>query len=308
VVNDSLVSDRQSLGSNCEADYENALGVTTSDGTLTQRLVTKNGENTNIGSRLYLLDSTGERYEYINFIGKEISYDLDVSQIPCGVNAALYSVEMPLDGTGTEGAKCGTGYCDANYTGGTGCAELDIQEANNQAMAITTHQCQFYGQSTTSLPCFADGCGFNTYRYGGRDFWGTTIDPMQKMRVVTQVLGAASSIAEIRRKYVQKGKVIDNPTLVINNVGNFSSISDSFCKATDHYTDVWGTQSTMGVSVARGHVLVFSLWDSDDMGWLDADENGPCPARTPTSEIESQYPNMTVTWSNLRFRDIDTTY
>jgi hypothetical protein len=38
--------------------------------------------------------------------------------------------------------KKSAGYCDANYVGGTGCAEFDIQEANNKAMVYTTHTCQ----------------------------------------------------------------------------------------------------------------------------------------------------------------------
>ena len=50
---------------------------------------------------------------------REFSFDVDVSKMPCGLNGALYFVQMDQDGgkakySGNEGgAKYGTGYCDA---------------------------------------------------------------------------------------------------------------------------------------------------------------------------------------------------
>lgn len=50
---------------------------------------------------------------------REFTFDVDVSNLPCGVNGALYFVEMDADGgkskfpTNKGGAKYGTGYCDA---------------------------------------------------------------------------------------------------------------------------------------------------------------------------------------------------
>ena len=50
---------------------------------------------------------------------KEFTFDVDVSNMPCGLNGALYFVEMEADGgkakhpTNEAGAKYGTGYCDA---------------------------------------------------------------------------------------------------------------------------------------------------------------------------------------------------
>lgn len=49
----------------------------------------------------------------------EFSYEVDVSQLPCGLNGALYFVEMEKDGgkkrfsSNKAGAAYGTGYCDA---------------------------------------------------------------------------------------------------------------------------------------------------------------------------------------------------
>ena len=49
---------------------------------------------------------------------KEFTFDVDVSELPCGLNGALYFVEMEEDGghhyPGNDaGANYGTGYCDA---------------------------------------------------------------------------------------------------------------------------------------------------------------------------------------------------
>ena len=104
---------------------------------------------------------------------KEFTFDVDVSELGCGINGALYFVEMEEDGGlkypgNKAGPNYGTGYCDAQCphdikwiygepnmedweTGsdansgigkyGTCCFELDIWEANSMASAYTNHPC-----------------------------------------------------------------------------------------------------------------------------------------------------------------------
>jgi cellulose 1,4-beta-cellobiosidase len=87
-----------------ELDYEKHVGVTVSGGTLTQRLVSALWDDQKIvGSRLYIVDSADSKYEEYKFVGKEFTYTVDMSQIPCGVNAALYRVEMPAEGKSPGG-------------------------------------------------------------------------------------------------------------------------------------------------------------------------------------------------------------
>lgn len=71
----------------------------------------------NIGSRVYLLESES-KYQMFNLLNQEFTFDVDMSQLPCGLNGAVYFVSMDADGgmakySGNKaGAKYGTGYCD----------------------------------------------------------------------------------------------------------------------------------------------------------------------------------------------------
>lgn len=72
-----------------------------------------------MGSRMYLA-SPNNTYELFKLApNREFSFDVDVSQLACGLNGALYFVSMDADGgmarypTNKAGANYGTGYCDA---------------------------------------------------------------------------------------------------------------------------------------------------------------------------------------------------
>ncbi|KAF7296285.1 Glucanase [Mycena chlorophos] len=178
---------------------------------LTLKFVTF-GQQENIGSRVYLLNSGGTAYQPFDFVNKEFvplthhSFDVDVSQLPCGLNGALYFVQMDTDGgvaksngLNKAGPKYGTGYCDsqcprdlkfiqglANNVGwvpsandsnsgtgnmGTCCPEMDIWEANSVSTALTPHTCTTLGQSTcTGSACSAPNVTSGTCDQSGCDF------------------------------------------------------------------------------------------------------------------------------------------
>jgi cellulose 1,4-beta-cellobiosidase len=97
------------------ADYSGTYGITTSGNALTLKFVTQSAQK-NVGSRLYLMaDDT--HYQNFKALNQEITFDVDVSQLPCGLNGAVYFSEMPIDGgissTNKAGAQYGTGYCDS---------------------------------------------------------------------------------------------------------------------------------------------------------------------------------------------------
>lgn len=67
--------------------------------------------------RLYLLAEDEKNYEMLKLTGNELSFDVDVSHLPCGMNGAFYLSEMEANGgqsaLNPAGAAYGTGYCDA---------------------------------------------------------------------------------------------------------------------------------------------------------------------------------------------------
>lgn len=117
----TICPDPTTCAKNCAldgADYSSTYGITTSGNALTLKFVTKNESGANVGTRVYLLkdDSTYEMFKVKN---QEFTFDVDVSNLPCGLNGALYFSEMAADGGKSKysgnkaGAKYGTGYCDA---------------------------------------------------------------------------------------------------------------------------------------------------------------------------------------------------
>lgn len=113
----SICSDPTTCAQTCcydGSDYSGTYGITTSGNALNLKFVT----NTNYGSRTYLMASDTQ-YQTFTLLGNEFTFDVDASNLPCGLNGALYFVSMDADGgvskysTNTAGAKFGTGYCDA---------------------------------------------------------------------------------------------------------------------------------------------------------------------------------------------------
>ncbi|KAH7398272.1 exoglucanase-like protein 1 precursor [Pyrenochaeta sp. MPI-SDFR-AT-0127] len=356
------------------ADYSGTYGITTASDALTLKFVTKGQYSSNIGSRTYLME-TDTKYQMFNLIGKEFTFDVDVSKLPCGLNGALYFVEMAADGglgkgNNKAGAKYGTGYCDsqcphdikfingaANVVGwnpspndpnagageiGACCPEMDIWEANSISTAYTPHPCKGSGLQECKGTacgdgdnryggiCDKDGCDFNSYRMGVRDFYGpgATLDTNKKMTVVTQFIGSGTSVTDIKRFYVQDGKVFKNSNSAIAGVtGN--SITDAFCEQqktvfgdTSSFKNLGGLKE-MAASLARGHVLVMSLWDDHavNMLWLDSTfptnadpekpgiARGTCPITSGVpEEVERDSPGATVIFSNIKFGPIGSTF
>jgi cellulose 1,4-beta-cellobiosidase len=191
------------------ANYAATYGASTTGDALSLSYVTKASTGTNVGSRLYLMNSE-TKYEMFTLAGNEFTFDVDVSQLGCGLNGALYFVSMDADGgmakepNNKAGAKYGTGYCDsqcprdlkfiggqANVEGwksstesadsgvgnnGACCAEMDIWEANSISTAYTPHPCDTSGFTM----CKGEACGgtYSSDRYAGTcDPDGCDINP-----------------------------------------------------------------------------------------------------------------------------------
>ncbi|GAW03175.1 glycoside hydrolase family 7 protein [Lentinula edodes] len=187
------------------ADYQGTYGVTTNGDSLTLKFVTTSQQK-NVGSRLYLM-APGSKTEYQTFklVNQEFTFDVDVSQLPCGLNGALYFSQMDADGgmarfsTNKAGAQYGTGYCDSQCphdikfidglanivdwtpstnnpntgTGNTGscCAEMDVWEANSMSAAVTPHPCTVTQQTAcTGSTCSSPNSTAGVCDQAGCDF------------------------------------------------------------------------------------------------------------------------------------------
>ena len=113
----TLCPDGKTCAGNCAlegVDYAGTYGITTSGDALNLKLMT----GSNVGSRAYLL-ADDDRYYMFKLKNQEFTFDVDLSALGCGLNAALFLLRMDEDGgmskypSNKAGAKYGTGYCDA---------------------------------------------------------------------------------------------------------------------------------------------------------------------------------------------------
>jgi len=373
------------LEGNSKDQYESTYGIQEVDNGIKMGFVTTTKYGSNYGSRVYMME-TPTQYKIFKLKNREFTLTVDMFYMPCGLNGAVYFVEMAADGgeaaatknggQNRAGAKYGTGYCDAQCPHdmkfmegkanvidwnashdppigkyGACCAEMDIWEANSRATAYTPHPCSITGtyicegiecgdnskDERYKGVCDKDGCDFNSWRLGDEKFYGRgatefKVDSRKSLTVVTQFLTEGNrddgDLVDIRRFYVQNGKVIPNSNVSIAGVqGN--SITDKVCKemktAFDDVDDFnkKGGLKTMGDALDRGMVLVMSLWDDAEanMLWLDSDypadkspsipgvNRGPCARDTgkPTY-LRSKFPDARVTYSEIKVGAIGSTF
>jgi len=387
----TLCPDPKTCSENCGVDgaqeeYTNTYGVFASGAELKLKFVTQGPYSKNIGSRSYLLEDE-ETYKLFKLKNKEFTFDVDVSQLPCGLNGALYFVAMDADGGMSKyplnkaGAKYGTGYCDAQCPHdikfingeanvidwkpqpndknsgwghyGSCCTEFDVWESNSISTAYTAHACAVKEQTRCEgadcgddrlgpAPghrfdglCDKNGCDFQTFRLGDKQFWGPgsdfTIDTTKPVRVVTQFLTEdgtdTGELSEIRRLYKQGDKVIQTPSLKVGT-GQHDSITTDYCQAEvglykdkTNFLEKGGMKAT-GDALEHGMVLALSLWDDHDVNmlWLDSnypldqDPSKPGVARgtcATTSgvpaDVESQHGDAYVRYFNIRYGELNST-
>merc|ERR1719213_505277 len=92
--------------------------------------------------------------------------------------------------------------------------------------------------------CDKDGCDFNPYRAGVKDFFGPgmKVDTTSPFTVVTQFITEDGSddtdIVEVKRLFVQNGNVIEHPSTNISGMSDqYDSITDDMC---DNVKQVFG--------------------------------------------------------------------
>ena len=184
--------------------------------------------------------------------------------------------------------------------------------------------------------CNKDGCDFNPYRMGDRCFFGPsnnyTIDTTKPFTVITQFITTDGTdygeLYEIRRLWIQHGKLIKTNAVTVGGK-EFSSVNDDFCNAqkqefrNQNDFKKKGGIKIMGDSLEHGMVLVMSIWDDHNVHMLWLDSNYPIdkPPSDPgvargtclissgvPADVENQHPDASVTYSNIKYGEIDSTY
>jgi len=294
------------------------------------------------GPRVYLIEQNGvNENAMFQLAGNEFSFDVELSSMTCGFNAALYLIGM---GKNQGGAEAGTKYCDAQAVGGTFCSELDLFEGNTAAQQMTTHacmdQCASYsddwncksGSASAKTICDHSGCGMNPFRYGpgtgysNNEFnegwygWGSEhqLDSSKPYTVTTRF-----HADHIERFYTQNGLRIELPTLYVKTASDgvhydpFDSpkITEEYCAWTYDKWNGDGSKaplSQMMTNAQSGMVLSMSAWydaetgPDQGMSWLDGyngwGQVGPCNSY-PTSDDGYHK----ATFSKIRFGSMGTT-
>ena len=268
--------------------------------------------NGNVGSRSYLLQ--GNNYRMFKLLNKEISFEVDVSTLQCGMNGAVYLVQMDQDGgmrrnpRNQAGAAYGTGYCDAQcpkdqFTGSRACCmEMDLWEANKISTAFTAHACSAEGVNANAS-CASIGCSYNTYALGNHGYYGPgsgfTVDSTKPMTVVTQFVThdntPSGNLVRINRFYVQNGRAIKNAAF-----SGRDFLSDAQCREGGLNLE------QLGKSLRSGMALSFSLW-TGDMTWLDSGNSGTCSPNDEQYAKVITHKDAFMSVGNIRVGDIGTT-
>ncbi|KAG9042901.1 hypothetical protein FS837_010270 [Tulasnella sp. UAMH 9824] len=205
----SLCPDSATCTANCAIEgvnYANDFGISTSGNSVRLKWM----QGSTVGARIYLLQND-TTYQMFKPLAQEISFDVELSTVSCGMAAIAQLSEMAADGGmstepgNTAGAKYGVGYCNAkcprdlkwvkgqannegwmatSSTSGTGnygacCNEMDLFEGNSISSDFAGHPCSstvtgLYKCSGASCGTVCDplGCEYNPYRVGATTFYG----------------------------------------------------------------------------------------------------------------------------------------
>merc|ERR1712107_39482 len=181
-----------------------------------------------------------------------MSFDLDLSAVPCSCNAALFFVSMPghnPDGTIAHGDSPNPYYCDANKVGGVWCWEHDTIESNKHTMTTTPHKCSSAAGGYIS-GCDKGGCATNAY-------WvdSTGMCPDSRCKIDTRRPFRIHQSYEVDADSHMLGKIHNR--MVQGN----STFEWSVCKDKAYLAQ-------MTESLRANMKMVFHLWGTKSMSWL----------------------------------------
>ena len=202
------------------------------------------------------------QYEHFQLLDKTLSFSLDVSQVGCGCNAALYLVAMENPGDGSSR------YCD--ILSGEPCVEIDLYEGNTKGMTSTLHT----EASSIEKECNRWGC------QAGYGPWDENCK-----------YGAGSPNLDSRRPFEMAARFETDGEMTITAMQD-NKVRRIWDKDIAHVPQ--RAFDKLKTTLEKGVVLVVSLWAASDMSWLD----GGCSTDYPHCDLSS----ATAVFGNLRVK------
>eukprot|EP00442_Polarella_glacialis_P058969 CAMPEP_0115151884 /NCGR_PEP_ID=MMETSP0227-20121206/65852_1 /TAXON_ID=89957 /ORGANISM="Polarella glacialis, Strain CCMP 1383" /LENGTH=581 /DNA_ID=CAMNT_0002562429 /DNA_START=55 /DNA_END=1800 /DNA_ORIENTATION=- len=290
-----------------DEQYEKNYGIMVGDPFLdavTLRYAAKGQYNTkpNYGQRVYITDTTG--YHLFKPMGGELAFTVDLSQVPAGMNAAVYLVSMDALGhLGTSqptgiindaGWKRGVGYCDAqcptdvNFVQGQGfnvgnklascCPEMDLFEANRFTTAMTAHPCKLASGhvcDTSVNPdcqasCDKEGADVNPFRFGGPgNALFELLDLTKPVRVRTFFQtddGSSTGKLVAIEQVFEQDHSRGIKSFAMNLTDESAAKSKKHFGAVNMFGETYGGLEQMGKALELGMVMVLALWSQEGEG------------------------------------------
>jgi len=234
------------------AEGDQARGVTMTENNTVMNL------NYGVGGSLRLSTSpsgTSGNWSYFPVLGKTISWTVDLSNVPCGLNATFYSVVL----------EQGWGYRDACATFPS-TTELDFMEANRYSWHTTLHRGKNDCGSAPPIGIGGTVSNASDPRYLFHDLVGqapanTLYGPGENYQINT-LLPFQASIS-----FHTESEVLVAVALVLSQGGH--AIGQSFTETNEEYK---GWLAGLGKEIVTGNVGVWSLW-TGNLNWL---ESPPC--------------------------------
>lgn len=203
---------------------------------------------------------------------KTISYTVDLSEVGCACNAALYLTSMPAynSSQSPDPTRCEDYYCDANKVCGIYCPEIDLIEANNHNIHITPHSCD---EPDGKYYSHCDGGGYSVGAYESDKL----------------------SFGPSNEHVIDTTKPFKIAHTFESNGGSLSKITSVMSQGDKEYTMVHDKDSyvkKLTKPVMDGMAIVMSYWGvtGSQMSWLDVP---PCDISTNCKT------DTTVAFSNI---------
>jgi len=229
-------------------------------------------------------------------LGRTLSFTVDLSNVGCACNVAIYFVKGPARNSKGEPSvgTCSWSpyYCDANQVCGQWCPELDIMEANNRVFSSTPHKCDHPTPSGHYQSCDRTGCGRTTIKAGplaygpGQHY---SINSLLPFEVLTTFHGSGENAPGFATFTGMTTKLRQGSREIALD---FSACGDYFSYLAD--------------AMAEGMAMRITYWggDASAMSWLDQLPCGANSQCTASNSGEATISNIKVTSACLSELDV----